>query len=300
MRVSAGGVLDTSFGAGGYAKSPMATRIWAVAARPDGSIIGIGDEWFGMDLFAIFLVRYTSAGVLDTSFGSGGYTTTQVSATTLSGPLAFQTDGDILVAGFMKTVPGTALAQPVLARYSPAGILDPAFGDGGIVLPSYVPGDYYVAADLLVQSTGSIVGVFGGVNAPNNFVLQRFTPSGALDTSFGGDGGTTTPFFAGDATRSFNASVVRLPGDALSVLGTVLGQGPGAAIGIARYTADGVTDTSFATGGMAVTTFPNDTRDIVLATALGPQGLVFDGLGERTAADGGTQWLLDLGRFGCP
>jgi hypothetical protein len=93
-----------------------------------------------------------------------------------------------------------------------------------------------------------------------------------------------------------------LPGDALLVAGTVrepTDAGGRVDFGIARLTADGQPDTSFATGGKLVTRFPLGGVDEVDAQGLQADGkLVVAGYGVR-AGDAGENSILTLARYAC-
>jgi uncharacterized delta-60 repeat protein len=287
-RVSATGVLDTSFGTGGFVASQLNAHILKVAVRPDGTIVGIGDQ--GGD---IYVTRFTSTGALDPTFGTGGVTSTpiQSSAGVNGQSVAFQADGKLVVVG-RTILTETAGCAAMLLRYTANGALDTTFGTGGIVEPVNVPGQYYMINDVLVQSSGGIVAVMGAdwTTDATTFTLQRFTSTGALDTSFGTNGITVTNFFSD--------RLVLLPGDAVMVGGTLLQQGV-YTIALARYTADGVLDPSYGDGGMGMAYFPGETQNYFRGLALGPQGLVFDGQGMTSSTDGGGQPLLDLGPVMC-
>ena len=78
MRFSTGGVLDTTFGTNGVVKSsisaasPYGGILNALVIDSSGRIIVGG---FTTGPYKFLLARYTSAGVLDNTFGSSGYTT---------------------------------------------------------------------------------------------------------------------------------------------------------------------------------------------------------------------------------
>src|SRR5207245_3755343 len=79
-----------------------------------------------------------SAGDLDPSFGMGGKVTTdfQEPLSSYAAAAAQQADGKIVMVGEAGlTNYGTAVGAAMLARYSPGGILDASFGNGGIVTP---------------------------------------------------------------------------------------------------------------------------------------------------------------------
>ena len=102
-----------------------------------------------------------------------------------------QSDGAI-VASISGTV--TQSIDFTLARFSANGSLDQTFVAH---FPGYSASSPY---DLVVQSDGRIV-VAGEVFSPSfagNFAVARFLSTGALDSSFSGDGMRVTRFSPGD------------------------------------------------------------------------------------------------------
>lgn len=115
--------------------------------------------------------------------------------------------------------------------------------------------DRFVVAGEAISGTGA--------NREEDFLLTRMLADGGLDTTFGTSGYTTLtwptyhyadPFDAGldiDMTTDV-AFAVQQQGTKLLVAGTVASQGgQSGAYGIARFSADGVLDTTFGTGGKA-------------------------------------------------
>jgi uncharacterized delta-60 repeat protein len=291
-RLSAAGALDTSFGTNGFAMAPVpATRFWTLAVRPDGSILAVGDHDPGS--LGVFLTQFTSAGAVDTSFGTNGYTTTALAGRyALAQYAVIQEDGKVVVGGEEQPSPNPSIiGEPLLARYTATGTLDTTFGDGGLLLPTDTP-SYRLVTGLVLQSTGAIVAAVDDVmGGPLEFILTRYTSAGAVDTTFGTGGSTPLPF-----NPQAGFGLVLLPGDALAVGGSKGNDD----LEIGRYTSNGALDTTFATGGMALTSFPGDPQNIGIAIALGPQGLVIEGHRTKPGTDGGTESVLDLGWFGCP
>src|SRR5438034_25654 len=126
------GSLDPTFGDGGKqllggcagtVGAGMSAN--AVAIDPAGRIVLAGS--CSVSTFA--LARYNSDGSLDPTFGSGGFVTTQFAGGSGAGDafsIAIDPSGRIVAAGF-------AFPPFALARYTPAGALDPTFGSGGLV-----------------------------------------------------------------------------------------------------------------------------------------------------------------------
>jgi uncharacterized delta-60 repeat protein len=99
--------------------------------------------------------------------------------------VAIQADGKIVAAGETFTGGGDF----PLARYTTTGDLDGSFGHGGRVLNALSTSGDHAARGLTVQADGKIVAAGGNAYAEDSeFVVARYTPSGALDRSFGTGG----------------------------------------------------------------------------------------------------------------
>jgi uncharacterized delta-60 repeat protein len=130
VRYNPNGSIDTSFGnAGGiltnFGSNPNATA-FALAIQSNGDIIAAGQAGNAAPLnpflvlpASLALSRYSSAGKLDTTFGSGGTVTTSLgtNASAISS-LAIQSDGKIVAAGSIFSITnGQFEAQAAVARY---------------------------------------------------------------------------------------------------------------------------------------------------------------------------------------
>jgi uncharacterized delta-60 repeat protein len=142
-RFNPDGTFDTGFGTGGEVETDFAGG-WAWARRiilqGDGKIVVVGDE--GLDSLHpdhIALARYNPDGSLDTGFGTGGTTTTQLDATNVSiTGVALQTDGQLVVAadGLSKT---GAAPEIVYLHYGPDGRVVGGFVGGGNAVGGQAP-----------------------------------------------------------------------------------------------------------------------------------------------------------------
>jgi uncharacterized delta-60 repeat protein len=183
MRLNAQGVLDQSFGAGGSVVAAFPGRspslISSLALGSGGAIVAAGTA--GPPGSATFAVaRFTGAGKLDTTFGSGGFVTTNIRGASAARRVFVQSDGRI-------TVVGTALGgqfDVAMARYHADGSLDFSFGVAGIV--DQVVAQNTSVTDAILQSDGRIV-VAGNEGGGLSFVF-RFVSDGAPDPIFGSDG----------------------------------------------------------------------------------------------------------------
>lgn len=248
-RYTADGALDTTFGTGNSGKvvTDVGTgsddQAAGIAVQPDGNIVVAGTSNHD---FAV--VRYTPAGVLDTTFGTGnsGKVVTDLGAVEQVAGVALQTNGndvDIVVAG-------TSNNDFAVVRYTPAGVLDTTFGtaNSGKVTTDIGTSSTDQAAGLVVQADGKIV-VAGTSN--HDFALARYSAAGVLDTTFGtaNSGKVTTDFNAGSDDGAVGIAVQPAgAGFNLVVAGNSKNE-----FALARYTSAGVLDTTFGTAGKVVT-----------------------------------------------
>jgi uncharacterized delta-60 repeat protein len=213
LRYNADGTLDTGFGSGGIVVTTIGDttedRGYAVAIQSDGKIVVAGESFLN---FA--LARYTSDGVLDTSFDSDGIVITDFGSEDVGNAVAIQTDGKIVVAGASSVFDssttncmssGGRFCQYwdfSVARYNGNGSLDTSFSDDGKVTTDLnLRGNDDNARGVAIQSDGKIVvsgysetsiHTFSGedelFSTDNQFSVARYTSSGSLDTTFSTDG----------------------------------------------------------------------------------------------------------------
>ncbi|HPA18765.1 MAG TPA: choice-of-anchor D domain-containing protein [Verrucomicrobiae bacterium] len=174
-RYTTGGNPDSAFGSGtGKVSTPIRTGAdygKAVAVQSDGKILVAGTTYTGTN-DDIAVVRYATAGALDTTFGTGGKVVTPVGTGDDSGEsIALQSDGKILVAGSCAV--GTTFYF-ALVRYATNGVLDTTFGTGGKVTTPFGT-RHGMGASVAVQADGKIL--VGGACTDftsGDFALARY------------------------------------------------------------------------------------------------------------------------------
>lgn len=189
-RYNSSGSLDKAFGVSGQA--PSFAQAVAIATLSDGRFILAGTldsaatPSAGAPPQAFVLTRYNSNGTIDTTFGTHGATVTPFPGNGYSAvaALAVQANGDVVAAGVTEVknpVFGQEPSDFALARYTPNGQLDTAFGSNGLVTTAFGTngGNAAAASALAIQSDGKIVAVgydnsqtFGSAN--NGFTLARY------------------------------------------------------------------------------------------------------------------------------
>ena len=166
------------------------------------------------------MARLNSNGSLDTTFSGNGLTDADFGAGESVQAVALQNDGKIVLAGSFSNGVNNDFAT---ARFNSDGSLDTTFSGDGKVTTALLGND--VGMDVAIQSDGRIVQV-GTTGA--DFGVIRLTNSGALDTTFSGDGKTTTDFASGSSDE---AEAVAIQGDGKIVVAGSSGEN----FAIARY-----------------------------------------------------------------
>lgn len=179
IRYNPDGTLDTAFNTTGsvFTAVGFSSEAMAVALQSDGKIVTAGYSNNGSN-DSITIVRYTSAGAADTSFGNSGVITPTVPGSYNSRALAVAIDSSdrILIAGYADN------SGAVLVRYTKDGALDSTFGSNGIVTRQvYTNSDQ--ATCITIQPDSMIV--IGIATANGTVGLARYTDTGVPDTSFG-------------------------------------------------------------------------------------------------------------------
>ena len=255
-RYNTDGMLDNTFGNRGKVRTDfpgLAAVPSSVVIQPDGKIVVAGGAFPLFTFLGNFKVaRYNPNGSLDTSFGDGGIVTTIFPAGSYASDVALQSDGKIIAAGtvFVDFIIGESSDTDfALARYNPDGTPDATFGNDGQVTTDFL-GFEDDAFSVLIQPDGKIVAV-GSANDPAtfyDFAAARYLSNGAIDTTFGVAGKVRTDF--GDQNFDRARSAALQPDGRIVAAGFAISHGGGVQnFAVARYTSNGVLDTTFSRDG---------------------------------------------------
>ena len=179
-RYLSNGAIDTTFGVSGKVSTDFGDqnfdRARSAALQSDGKIVAAGFAISQNGVVQNFAVaRYTSSGILDTTFSGDGKTQIDFGNCCQSAmKVLLQSDGKIITVGGSN---GESSEDDfLLARLSPRGSLDATFGVGGKVRTSF--GDLNGGANGAgLQSDGKIVAVGFQATFSNqwsNFALARY------------------------------------------------------------------------------------------------------------------------------
>lgn len=183
---SASGGFDSSFGnysgmvtlpSTGYTRRAMALEL-----QPGGKIlVSAAYNTYASYVSAVAQARFTSTGVLDTSFNTTGV----IYSSSFNGSYinAVKTDASGRITAVGSNVSGSYVGTDLM-RMTAAGKADATFSEDGIV------------TTLINSNTSTPMGVtqradgryFVGGNYNSSFGLLRYRPDGVLDTNFGTDG----------------------------------------------------------------------------------------------------------------
>lgn len=257
-RLTTSGALDTSFGGGdGWVTAQVTENEGAdtVVLQSDGKIVIAGSGPVAGNTTA-FLARFTSAGVLDTTFSGDGKLTFRPSTPeTEFTDVAVQADGKVVASGTSWTSSNTML----VARFTAGGAVDTTLNGTG-----YRTFDGLGNAEearVVVQPDGKIV--LGGFTYatsgdPTSVELIRLSSTGTPDPSFNGDG---TSLLEDQGI----ADLLLAPDGDLVVVGDT-----GHVASVVRLTGGGTVDLTFGIGGYFVSDLGAST--FATAAAFEPNG----------------------------
>jgi len=240
MRLLNNGSIDTTFGTNGIITLQVGQVSVCNAVVLQNSDIVIGGSATINGVTQMAVARFTSSGILDTTFGSNGIAT--ISSGTRSGinTLAIDANNNVVVAGFSDT-------NMVIARLTSAGVLDTTFGSSGITVTTV--GNVTRANSISIESSGSIA--CGGFS-DDNLLVAQFTSQGILDTTFASTGITLNSVL-GDA----QANDVVLQNGLILAVGTSNND-----VVVLRFTTSGNLDTTW--GNMGIVTQPSSDESSVV------------------------------------
>lgn len=252
-RLSADGVLDTTFGTGGKLRHERFSGIVSAAEQNDGKIILAGEAFVNMESFAV--ARILANGAVDTSFGQAGYfeksqffNSDELSESAGAFAVAVRPNGKIVAAGaaYLDSRPA-----PVLLQLTSGGQLDTSFNQGkGFNLlrtgTMFRSGGF---ADLHLYADGKVVAAGGfGTTA----LVAKFKSDGTLDSSFATKGAAEFAFSRAVENFGFQTLFVQQDGKLL-LTSTGVAEDAARFSRLYRLSSSGAPDTTFGPGGIIET-----------------------------------------------
>jgi uncharacterized delta-60 repeat protein len=194
LRYNPDGTPDTGFGNNGVFMHELDNEalLYSAVITATGKILLVGSTT-DYQTYRMMLIRINADGTLDTSFDTDGVALQSVSlvgpnAEDMAYDVALDDLGNILVCG--SSYDTNYVRRPVVARFTPDGVLDSTFGvDGVATIPVMAVGESAFKG-LVVQPDGKILatGYFGQTELWYLLLLVRFNTDGSLDSTFSTDG----------------------------------------------------------------------------------------------------------------
>lgn len=273
-RLTTGGAPDAGFGGGdgvvqsGLPNTSAATQPEGIGLTPGGDILVAG--FMVTSVVTGFITRFDSSGVLDTAYGTGGWTAIGDSGSRAAA-LHVIAGGGAVLGGWDD------YAEWIVARVTPGGALDITFDGDGLARSNLgkQPLDLVTSYGVTVDGQGRpvVVGqLTGGGNG--SMAVARWTSAGAPDSTFGtGTPAAGVKLLPAVGGRGIDAATQCTDG---KLLVTAIGAPPNLSrnsVALARLDDAGVLDPTFAAGsgapgiGFLVAGQGNTPSDLLLTNA---------------------------------
>ncbi len=329
-RYNSDGTLDNTFNPNGVGFIPPGTvktalsnnfynEIYSVSVHSDGRIIACGyvedhndnqNKW-------IALVRYTSDGQLDATFGTNGIVKIKVPVSNSWGHHSiprkiFIGSDKYTIAGYVENFTTGTKSDFFIAKLNFDGTIDNTFGLNGFITIDLESNGFDRAYAAVQQPDGKIiiVGSWSATETSFKFnTVVRFNTDGTLDTDFGNGGIVRHQFGGSFPIKHEEAKAVVIQNDGkVVVAGDVTKESGEKDFYIIRYNSDGSLDNGFGSKGFTFIDFIGLHDEVysmalqsdgkfVLAGASGDSSNRWDMAFARVNADGTLEkrFNLDLG-----
>jgi uncharacterized delta-60 repeat protein len=314
--------LDTTFGTGGFVLDPAGTNglfqsVVGAVATPGGQVVVVGNTpASGASASGtVALTRLTATGAVDPTFGTGGVDALAFPAPHVVTTVVEQSDGKILLGGTFVNATGTDVSPDVFVlRLNADGTRDATFGTGGETDFTFNAAGTIVQpatdalAQLAVAPDGSIV--FAGTliwpsqdysPTGSQLVVGRLHANGTPDTTFGYDppgivrGEGAFPWSFGGMAIQPDGKIV-VAGTAAPDSGPEPSPNPTNSLVVFRFTADGIYDEAFGSGGTAQPQGVSAREETATSVAVLSDGRIVVG-GDTPTGQGVLDWFGGNGAF---
>jgi uncharacterized delta-60 repeat protein len=285
VRYNSDGAVDPSFGTDGVVLQPIGSDYAAVAdiaPGPGDTLLAAGQAVDSGGQPRMAVARFSAAGQLDPSFGTGGSTLGGAAPYGYGLGVAVWPDGATISGGIAGDTASAATYRFGLLRLTPAGVPDTAFGAGGAA--EHRLGSSSSFANAITTFGNGVWVAAGAATVPDGrqaMAVTRGGPTGAIDQTFGTGGSALVPLFEGAVAND----LIAYPDGRVLAIGQAQ-QGGTYVFGQARLLLNGQLDPSFGIAGVGAIAW--DRYPVARATSgtLQPDGkLVSVGIG---CGDGGT------------
>ncbi|MDX1913895.1 MAG: hypothetical protein SFV22_20535 [Saprospiraceae bacterium] len=274
--------IDTSWGNNGAAFMDIAYNDspFFAETQPDGRLVVYGNVAPSNNTaqqFTLFLCRFTTEGVIDSSFGQYGWFYPEVNQATeykTQRPEGFimHPDGSFLIGAAVRRMVPSDKSLFYIARFLPDGNPDITFGNGSPIQEG-IGIQTTVMEDLKQDNQGRIIAM--GRADYSQLAIARFLPNGSPDLSFSGDGKFMDAYMNPSILAIQPDNKILLAGNEYS---PAIDQ-----IRIIRLRENGTFDTGFSGDGKLAFNFAPGTSEQILDLQLQADGkIIFSGVKNET------------------
>ncbi|RFC36922.1 MAG: delta-60 repeat domain-containing protein [Candidatus Nitrotoga sp. LAW] len=241
LRLLPNGVPDARFGQNGVALFDLPNEyyynIQQLEQGADGSILIIGSSGSGL-----VLTRLTATGILDTSFGTQGFSSVELLANGAPARFIQQPDGGLLIVS--DATQGSQFALQ-LTRLNPFDVRDSTYAPNGEKILSSLPPNFGMAS-VVAEPDGGFTVMARATFSGGTYLLVRVTAAGTLNLGFG-NAGLVSGYDVGNPFDQ-PVTMVRTANGRLLLMGDASPLGSGKIV-LWRVTVGGLADASFGTAG---------------------------------------------------
>ena len=275
-RLNSNGTLDGSFGSGGKVTFPPATSpnymsvpANGIAVDAAGNVFVAGEQYFAVTTGArrATVRKYTSTGVLDGTFGSGGTAQIGFISTTNSSAASVRvlSDGKLLVTGY-------SVNDSFIARLTATGAADNTYGGISTHVINIDPAGADRFGRFVLQADGKAL--VGGYVENTGPFIARISTAGTLDgINYAGNGVIEQPLPPHFVV--FGGANLALDSAGRALMATRAADTPNKTydVTLTRFTTAGQTDTTFGLGnGITQTDFEAPQSIYTGRSSLQPDG----------------------------
>lgn len=201
VRINQDGILDSTFGTNGQINLGSDYRYGKILVKSNNEILLAGKQQISINNRKIVVSKITSAGILDSAFGTGGHFLYPGAGEYVGdvNQLEVLDDGKILGLTSGTLCSGNSCFGLIMYRLMPNGTLDTSFKNfGTFVLP--IQSD---SPPMKIQRYQDGSNIVSGTGIQTMYVI-KIDYNGNLDTSFGLNGKIITPQLAGSGYPVYN------------------------------------------------------------------------------------------------
>ncbi len=294
-KYSSAGVLDTNFGTSGMVSfnsgGTQSDTANAIVIDSAGSNIYIGGTQYISSQNDWAILKYSTSGVLDTNFGTGGLVTYNSSGTNadILNAIAIDTSNNIYPAGYSYSA--TSGNDWAIRKYSSTGVLDTNFGTGGLVTYNSVGTYNDLINAITIDSSNNIyvAGQSSTASNGNDWVIRKYNSAGVWDVNFA-TVGTITYNSGGNYSDTMSAISIDSNGNIYPAgYSSTAAQSMDSVV--QKYSSSGVLDTGFGAGGTLIYNSGATYADVLNGTYLDSQGNIIT-VGYTTYPDSSMDFVI--------